>query len=52
MGLMDVITGVMNGPRGQAAPQTGAKGGISPMTMAVLGVLAYKVLKSSKRSNH
>lgn len=47
MGLMDVITGVMNGPRGQPAPQTGAKGGLSPMTMAVLGVLAYKVLKSS-----
>jgi uncharacterized protein YidB (DUF937 family) len=47
MGLMDVITGVMNGPRGQAGPQTAARGGMSPMTMAVLGVLAFKALKSS-----
>ena len=50
MGLMDVITGVMNGPRGQAAPQTGptgGKSGMSPMTMAILGVLTLKALRSS-----
>ena len=47
MGLLDVVNGVLNGPRGQSQPQPAAKGGMSPMTMAILGVLAYKALKGS-----
>jgi uncharacterized protein YidB (DUF937 family) len=44
MGLMDVLNGMQNGPRGQSGPSTG--GGMSPMTMALLGLLAYKAVKS------
>ena len=44
MGLLDVLNGMQNGPRGQRDPTKG--GGMSPITMAVLGVLAYKALKS------
>jgi uncharacterized protein YidB (DUF937 family) len=49
MGLIDVINGVLAGPRGQGQPQQpgAAQGGMSPITMAVLGVLAYKALKGS-----
>ncbi len=45
MGLLDVLNGMQNGPRGQRAPGT-ASGGMSPMTMALLGLLAYKAIKS------
>jgi hypothetical protein len=44
MGLLDVLNGMQNGPRGQRDPSSG--GGMSPITMAVLGLLAYKALKS------
>ena len=44
MGLMDVLNGMQNGPRGPSGPSTG--GGMSPITMAVLGLLAYKAVKS------
>jgi uncharacterized protein YidB (DUF937 family) len=44
MGLLDVLNGMRNGPRGQRDSTTG--GGMSPITMAVLGLLAYKALKS------
>jgi uncharacterized protein YidB (DUF937 family) len=48
MGLMDVLNGMQNGPRGahgsSGSGSTG--GGMSPVTMAVLGLLAYKALKS------
>ncbi len=44
MGLMDVLNGMQNGPRGARGPSSG--GGMSPMTMAILGLLAYKALKS------
>ena len=44
MGLLDVLNGMQNGPRGQAIP--GAAGGrMSPITMAILGLLAYRTLK-------
>lgn len=44
MGLLDVIHGMQNGPRG---PSGGAsQGGMSPLTMALLGLLAYKAIKS------
>ncbi len=41
MGLMDVLNGMQNGPRG-----TPGKGGMSPMTMALLGLIAFKAVKS------
>ena len=40
MGLMDILNGMQNGPRGQRDPN--AKGGMSPITMAILALLAYK----------
>jgi uncharacterized protein YidB (DUF937 family) len=44
MGLMDVLNGMQNGPHGQRGPAS--SGGMSPITMAVLGLLVYKALKS------
>ncbi len=43
MGLLDVLNGMQNGPRG--ADDAQAKGGMSPMTMAILALLAYKAVK-------
>jgi uncharacterized protein YidB (DUF937 family) len=43
MGLLDVLNGMQNGPRGQRDPSSG--GGMSPITMAILGLLAYKAIK-------
>jgi uncharacterized protein YidB (DUF937 family) len=43
MGLIDVLNGMQNGPRGQRDPNSG---GMSPITMAILGLLAYKAIKS------
>jgi uncharacterized protein YidB (DUF937 family) len=40
MGLLDILNGMQNGPRGQTDPN--AKGGMSPATMAILALLAYK----------
>jgi uncharacterized protein YidB (DUF937 family) len=40
MGLLDVLTGMRNGPRG-----LGGGRGMSPITMALLGLLAYKAVK-------
>jgi len=45
MGLMDILNGMQNGPRGQREPDSGS-GGMSPVTMAILGLLAYKAIKS------
>ncbi len=45
MGLLDVLNGMQNGPRGQRTPGTGS-GGMSPITMALLGLIAYKAIKS------
>ena len=44
MGLMDVLNGMQNGPRGQRDPSS-SSGGMSPITMAILGLLAYKAVK-------
>ena len=46
MGLLDVLNGMQNGPRGPSTP--GAKdegGGMSPMTMAIMALLAWKAMK-------
>jgi uncharacterized protein YidB (DUF937 family) len=47
MGLQDILTGMLNGPRGQRQPAGNAptSGGMSPITMALLGLLAYKAAK-------
>jgi uncharacterized protein YidB (DUF937 family) len=53
MGLLDILNGMQNGPRGPSEPQhtdphgsdPHAKGGMSPITMAILGLLAYKAYK-------
>lgn len=39
MGLMDILNGMQNGPRGQSQP---GQGGMSKITMAMLALLAYK----------
>jgi uncharacterized protein YidB (DUF937 family) len=39
MGLLDILNGMQNGPRGQSQPNSG---GMSKMTMAMLALLAYK----------
>jgi uncharacterized protein YidB (DUF937 family) len=46
MGLLDVLNGMQNGPRGQRAPGGSGSSGMSPITMAVLGLIAYKAIKS------
>jgi uncharacterized protein YidB (DUF937 family) len=45
MGLADVLNSVQNDPSGQRAFGSGS-GGMSPLTMALLGLLAYKAIKS------
>jgi uncharacterized protein YidB (DUF937 family) len=47
MGLMDILNGMQHGPRGtrQPTPSTGGGGKMSPLTMALLGLLAYKAMK-------
>jgi uncharacterized protein YidB (DUF937 family) len=43
MGLLDVLNGMRNGPGGQPSQSNG--GGMSPITMAILALLAYKGIK-------
>lgn len=46
MGLLDVLNGMQNGPRGPSAPSSQqSSGGMSPMTVAILGLLAWKAYK-------
>jgi uncharacterized protein YidB (DUF937 family) len=45
MGLLDVLNGMQNGPRGPSNPNAQTSGGMSPMTMAILALLAYKAVK-------
>jgi uncharacterized protein YidB (DUF937 family) len=47
MGLMDILNGMQNGPHGnrQAAPAGKSGGGMSPLMMALIGLLAYKAMK-------
>jgi uncharacterized protein YidB (DUF937 family) len=46
MGLLDVLNGMRNGPHGQANPTDSKGGGMSPITMAILALLAYKGIKN------
>jgi uncharacterized protein YidB (DUF937 family) len=45
MGLLDVLNGMQQGPRGPSDPSAQSSGGMSPMTMAILGLLAWKAVK-------
>jgi uncharacterized protein YidB (DUF937 family) len=45
MGLLDVLNGMQNGPRGAGTSSGQSGGGMSPMTMAILGLLAWKAVK-------
>ena len=51
MGLMDILTGMQNGPTG--APQSAApgRGGVPSWMWAALGLLAYKALKGGAVGN-
>ena len=50
MGLLDVLNGMQNGPRGQPQPVAPGSGGMSKTTMALLAFLAYKAYKSFNNS--
>jgi hypothetical protein len=46
MSLRDVLIGIQNGPRGARQPTSGGSGGgMSPLVLALLGLLAYKAFK-------
>src|SRR6187401_1392062 len=45
MGLLDVLNGMQNGPRGTPQPSAPGSGGMSKTTMALLAFLAYKAFK-------
>lgn len=45
MGLLDVLNGMQQGPRGPSTPSSQSSGGMSPITMAILGLLAWKAVK-------
>jgi uncharacterized protein YidB (DUF937 family) len=45
MGLLDVLNGMQKGPRGPSDPSAQSSGGMSPMTLAILGLLAWKAVK-------
>ena len=52
MGLMDILNGMQNGPRGARQPApSGGGGGMSPWMMALLGLLAYKAVKGGGLGN-
>src|SRR3954462_4367639 len=46
MGLMDIINEMQGGPNNQAQPGHSGNGGMSPMTIALVGLLVQKALKS------
>ena len=45
MGLLDVLNGMQQGPRGPSNPSAQSGGGMSPLTMAILALLAWKAVK-------
>jgi uncharacterized protein YidB (DUF937 family) len=46
MGLLDILHGMQNGPRGPSDSNADSEsGGMSPLTLAILAVLGYKALK-------
>jgi uncharacterized protein YidB (DUF937 family) len=51
MGLMDVLRGMSYGPRGKPAPDAQHKG-MSPLTIALLAMLAYKAFRGGGPFRH
>ena len=52
MGLLDILTGMQNGPGGAPQPQAPSGGGGMPTwMMALLGLLAYKAIKGGGLGN-
>ena len=49
MGLLDILTGMQNGPHGNQNQPGQQKGGMSPLMMALLGLLAYKAFKGGNQ---
>jgi len=47
MGLLDILTGMQNGPHGNQSQPGQKSGGMSPLMMALVGLLAYKAFKGS-----
>jgi uncharacterized protein YidB (DUF937 family) len=45
MGRRDVLMGIQNGPRGARQSSSGGGGGVSPLVLALLGLLTYKAFK-------
>ena len=45
MGLLDVLSGMSSAEPGQRAPGS-SDGGMSPITKAIIGVLAYQAIKA------
>jgi uncharacterized protein YidB (DUF937 family) len=45
MGLLDVINGMQQGPRGSSSSTPQSSGGMSPMTMAILALIGWKAFK-------
>ncbi len=52
MGLLDILNGMQNGPRGPSNPNAEDNGGMSPITMAILALLAYKAAKHIGGGSH
>ena len=52
MGLLDVLNGMQNGPRGPGKPSAEGTGGMSKITMAILALLAYKAVKHIGGGSH
>ena len=46
MGLLEVLNGMQNGPRGQPQSAAPGSGGMTKTTMALLAFLVYKAYKS------
>lgn len=46
MGLLDILNGMQGGTRGPDTSSADSRGGMSPMAMAILGLLAHQAIKS------
>jgi uncharacterized protein YidB (DUF937 family) len=49
MGLLDILAGMQNGPHGNQSQAGQKSGGMSPLMMALLGLLAYKAFKGGSQ---
>jgi uncharacterized protein YidB (DUF937 family) len=46
MGLLDVLSGMQNTQPGQRTPSSSGGGGISPQMLAMIGLIAFRAIKS------